>query len=162
MLKLISDMTAWNAALVRRGVEDVAEARMCHQHVNLPNHPAWQVGHLAAVRASVAGMLGRPFTAVDGAWLKRFAPGSVPSGDAAAYPKKAELLDVFAKAQDNLAAALIAADERTLAAPNPIEPLRAAMPTLGQLALTLTTTHDGMHVGQLSDWRRAEGLPRLL
>lgn len=162
MLKLIAELTCGNAALLKKGVADVRDDRMCHQHVNLPNHPLWTVGHLTMVRINVAALLGKPTDIVDKAWLKRFDPGSTPTCDAAAYPSKAELLSVFDQAQANLDAALLATNESALAAPNPMERLRDRFPTLGHFALTLVTMHDGLHIGQLSDWRRAEGLPRLI
>jgi hypothetical protein len=162
MLKLISEVTRGNAAMLRKGVADVRDERMCHQHVNLPNHPAWTVGHLTMVRVNVAGLLGKPTEVVDKDWLARFNPGSTPACDAAAYPTKADLLRIFDAAQANLEAALLATNETALAGPHPLERLRDRFPTLGHLALTLVTTHDGLHIGQLTDWRRAEGLPRLL
>lgn len=161
MLKALVELSRGNARLVRKMVEDVPAERMCYQPLNLPNHPAWQVGHLTSVRVSVARGLGRPVD-IDEAWLKRFARGSVPVADPGAYPGKEELMGTFVRAQEHLEGVLAGLDEAALDGPNPVERLRERLPTVRHFVTFVLMVHDGMHVGQLADWRRAEGLPGVL
>ena len=50
-----------------------------------------------------------------------------------------------------------------MAAPNrlPIRFLLRHLPTVGDLLAHLLTTHSAYHLGQLSTWRRAAGLPEV-
>jgi hypothetical protein len=125
------------------------------------NHATWQAGHLATVRSAVAGILGATPT-VPQPWGKLFGPGTTPSTDASIYPSKQELLDTHAAAQAAFRKALRAASPELLAQPNPIESLRWMMPTVGALGAGVLTTHDCLHLGQLSVWRRTLGLPRVI
>lgn len=161
MLKALVELSRGNAGLVRKMVAEVPEGRMCHQPVNLPNHPAWQVGHLTSVRVAVSRGLGKPID-IDEAWLKRFARGSVPVADAAAYPGKEELMATFVRAQEHLEGVLAGLDEAVLDGPNPVERLRERLPTVRHFVTFVLMVHDGIHVGQLADWRRTEGLPGVM
>lgn len=161
MLDMLLEISRGNAGLLRKMVADVPEGRMCHQPANLPNHPAWQVGHLTFVRAAVARVVGRPGD-IDPAWLARFERGTTPGGDAAAYPGKEELMAVFGRAQEQMEAALRGVSDEVLDGPNPIERVRERLPTVRHFVTYLLTVHDGFHAGQIASWRKAEGLPGVM
>jgi hypothetical protein len=150
-----------NVELFRRMMADIEQADMALQPEGVKNHATWQAGHLATVRSAVAGILGAKPTVL-AAWGLLFGPNTTPITDASKYPSKQELLETFAKAQDSFKAALKAASPELLAQPNPIESLRWFMPTVGALGAGILTTHDCLHLGQLSVWRRTLGLPRVI
>jgi len=146
-----------NAGLLRAMLAEATD--LAAQPANVPNHAAWITGHLTLVRASLANLLGQPADPVD---MRKYGPGSSPTPHAADYPTKTELLAAFNKAHAALVSALKTTKPETLAAQNPIEQLRAAAPTIGDLVVMMTASHDGLHLGQLSVWRRAMGLNRVI
>lgn len=160
MLQTVIDVIEGNLGFLEKMVADVPAERMCHQPPGLPNHPAWQVGHLTVVRSGMARMLGASAD-VPEAWQALFGPGSTPSSDTTKYPAKDELLATLRRAHRVVVDAFKAADPAKLAAPHGVERLNALGPTLGHVVVTALTAHDGLHVGQLSDWRRVMGLPRV-
>lgn len=152
----------FNRELLRRMLADIPAADMCKQPPGLPNHPTWLMGHLAMVRNSIAKQAGNPSADFPESWGKLFGRNSTPTADSSQYPGKDELWKTFERLHDH---ALRAASELTseqLAGPHTIDVLKPAFPTLGDLLVQMLTSHDGLHAGQLSDWRRANGLPRMI
>ena len=92
-----------------------------------------------------------------------FAPGTVPSSDAAAYPPMADLVRLFRSVYADFVANAPRAAPEALAAPNPYEPARGAFPTAGSFVEYMLTGHLAYHLGQLSVWRTARAAvePRL-
>lgn len=160
-MNAILEVCGANAGLFHKMVADVAPADMCRQPNGIVNHAAWQIGHVAFVRASMVQLLG---SSVDlpADWAGLFAPGTTPSGDAGMYPAKEELLAAFDRAQRRVVEVAKEASADTLGRPTPIPQIRAMFPTLRHLVAGMLTTHDGMHLGQLSVWRRVQGLPRVI
>lgn len=144
-------------------VADVPDDQMCAQPVpgRVLNHPAFLLGHLTWVHDNRAGALsGQPIGVVAShpEWKELFGMGAKPSSDRAQYPAKAELLKAFEESHAHLGEAAAKATPEALAQPGP-EPMRARFPTVGHLMLGLMTAHFATHLGQLSAWRRAMGLP---
>ena len=81
-----------NLKRAERLVDDLTDEQMVAQPSGVINHPAWTLGHLAAGSDALAGMLGLPSTLPD-AWREAISLGSIPSGDAADYPSKEQLLE---------------------------------------------------------------------
>jgi hypothetical protein len=46
-------------------------------------------------------------------------------------------------------------------APTPIEEVRGFLPTLGDSFVFVMAAHENMHLGQLSAWRRVQGMGRV-
>jgi hypothetical protein len=124
------------------------------------NHPAWVIGHLAVSNDFGCAVLGKPITACPPEWTPLFTIGSKPLPDRSLYPSKEALLAALAKSTENLNVALQQATPEKLASPSP-EQLKAWFPTVGDFVLYDLTTHAGTHLGQLSAWRRAKGMPSL-
>ena len=139
-----------------RLVDDLTEEQMVAQPSGVINHPAWTLGHLGATSDALAGMLGLPSTFPD-AWREACRMGSIPSGEAADYPGKAELLEQLRAQHQRVAEAVAAVDAERLQQPTPPR-LRERFPTIGDFAAALMTMHEGHHLGQLAAWRRALGL----
>lgn len=45
--------------------------------------------------------------------------------------------------------------------PQPIEEVRGFLPTLGDSFVFVVAAHENMHLGQLSAWRRVQGMGRV-
>ena len=145
-----------NLKRAERLVDDLTDEQMVAQPSGVINHPAWTLGHLGATSDALAGMLGLPSTFPD-AWREACRMGSIPSGDAADYPGKAELLEQLRAQHERVAEAVAAVDAERLQQPTPPR-LRERFPTIGDFAAALMTMHEGHHLGQLAAWRRALGL----
>ena len=127
--------------------------------------PVWLLGHMAMAGPYALGLLGGEGLAdyVPAAWTENFGPGSTPLeyDDGFTPPTLAELTAAIRTGHARVERALDAADfdALDLDGPNPVEFLIASIPTKRDMLAHLLTTHDAIHLGQLSAWRRAAGLP---
>ncbi len=120
----------------------------------------WLLGHLAVSGDFARRMCGQlPICPAD--WMKRFAPGSIPSQNPHDYPALARLIEAVREVYTDLGAVAVSASSEILSAPNPYAPARAAFPTVGLFVEYLMTAHLGYHLGQLAGWRAAAGLGRV-
>ncbi len=124
---------------------------------NLMNHPAWVLCHLNAYAGICAAMLRRQSFA-DPADHPYGAKSTVRS-DAAAYPAPSAIVAEYRRLHDDAERALLEADAAVVGEPTPLERWRANQPTIGDQLMTLMVKHESQHLGQLSAWRRAMGLP---
>ena len=147
----------FNLDRARTLVGDLSAEQMVRQPHGVVNHPAWILGHLAQVSDHLARTLGREST-FPAAWTEAFKTGGTPSGDAATFPSKAEILDELAVQHERVATALTNADPAIFAKPHPSERSRKRFPTLGDFVTFLISSHEGSHLGQIAAWRRAMGL----
>ena len=145
-----------NLKRAERLVDDLTDEQMAAQPSGVVNHPAWTLCHLGATSDALAGALGLLST-LPGEWRQAAALGSIPSGDAADFPGKAELLEQLRAQHRRVAQAVAAADAERLEQPAPPR-VRERFPTVGDFAAALMTMHEGHHLGQVAAWRRAMGL----
>ena len=149
-------------AYVRRVVEGIDEPRMTEVPAPGLKPPVWLLGHLAIANDYALDLLGRPRVCPE-AWHTGFGPGSVPLGSGAPTPTKDELVTSYEAGHGAVREALHSANSDAMAAPNPLPMtfLQENLPTVGDLLAHLLTTHSSFHLGQLSTWRRAAGLPEV-
>ncbi|MGQ0627976.1 MAG: DinB family protein [Phycisphaerales bacterium] len=119
--------------------------------------PGWIIGHLCVSADGAAQLLGGTKTC-PADWGARFGPGTEPSTDPAAYPPLEQLLSVYERAHGAVLAAAERVSRETLATMHSI-PFFANTPikTVGEAAALLMTVHEGIHLGQLTVWRRQHG-----
>lgn len=158
MLQQVLRVYGMNLKLAEMHVSDLSDAQMVEQPAGVINHPAWTLGHLAMVADNLAKLLGLESTYPE-AWRAAGMPGGTPTGNAADYPTKQQLLNQLTAQHQRVAEAFGAVDAGRLAQPHPNERARERFPTVGDYAVTLMTTHEAGHLGQLAAWRRAMGLP---
>lgn len=144
----------------RRLVADIDDARFADQPAPGLNHPAWLLGHLAIVSDAGLGLLGQPRESPRG-WRELFGKTSTPRPDRRHYPGKEELWSAYESGHGRLAEAARNAPADGMDVPQPLEFLRPGLPTVGDLIAHILTTHEAMHLGHLSSWRRQVGLPYL-
>jgi hypothetical protein len=136
-------------------IKDVADERMAEQPVAGVNHPAWILGHLALV---ADGALGAP-KALPAEWAKLFGAGSKPSAVRGDYPSKDELLRALEQSYQRMRENAASATTEQLAKPTTNLRAKEALPTAKEMVAFVMTGHVGVHLGQLSSWRRMIGLP---
>ena len=118
----------------------------------------WILGHLCVTGDFMRRRLGRPpLTLKD--WGPAFAPGSKPPTADADYPRMSDLRRAFDEIYRDLAAAAPTVSAEVLDSVNPVEFARGRFPTFGEFLCYIMTGHLGYHLGQLSEWRSAVGLP---
>ena len=145
-----------NAEYAERLVADLTEAQMIHQPGEGMNHPAWILSHLNAYHPVLLAMLtGQTFEDPKG---HPFGMQSKPESDASLYASKDQLLADFNKGHVEVREALNAAGE-SLAGPMTLERWKGPFPTIGSALGYLMVFHESTHLGQLSAWRRVQGLP---
>ena len=143
---------------LREQVEDCSRDDMVRQPAGVPNHPAWTIGHLVFIAQAIGGVAGlEPW--LDEGWVKAFGPGSKPVEDVSAYPPKGDLLAALADAEQRLASAVRTVDHAALGQPFPDPAYLEVFPTVRHAFTQVLVGHTSFHVGQISVWRRATGLP---
>ena len=153
---------AWNLNLgyAKRLVADIPDDMMAVQPAPDMNHAAWVLGHLACTADMLGAMIGlKPVCPP--AWPAPFAWHSIPPSDGSAYPSNATLLKALEDAHAGVAAALPSIPEARWSETTPIEAVRGFLPTLGDCFVFVMAAHENMHLGQLSAWRRVQGMGRV-
>lgn len=156
--------------LLVRFLPGFTDANHTRQAPHLPNHLAWNLGHLAHTCNRCAAMLDgrldfpdadfRPGSTGDAErfGIESITFGSAPVDDPAKYPRLDRCTAIFDRAIARYAAALRAAgdagiDREVAWGGSPI--------TAARLAIRMIF-HNGTHTGEILDLRRALGLPRIL
>jgi hypothetical protein len=144
-------------AYAHRLVADIPAEHFLAQPVPTMNSPGWLIGHLAVVADYTLEVLGRPYTA-PALFHDLYGPGTEPTEDVSKYPPRDELLAAYDAGHAAVVEAVPSADPARMAAANDLGFL-PELPTIGAVVAHLLTTHEAIHLGQLSAWRRAVGLP---
>jgi hypothetical protein len=160
------DLTLGYAKRLRSGLTAERFARLAApggQTVD-SNHPAFVYGHLSLYGSRIVEQLGGDAAAIKPSekFAEVFSKDArcVDDPDGTIYPAMEEVLQVFDHGYDAALEALRAADDALLQQPNPLEGRMAELfPTLGSMHGFYVGGHAMMHLGQLSAWRRMEGLP---
>jgi hypothetical protein len=143
----------WNLNLgyAKRLVADIPKEKMALQPSPGMNHAAWVLGHLACTADMLGAMIGlKPVCPPE--WPSLFDWNSSPSSDASLYPSKAHA---------RIAAALPNVPESRWPETTPLEAVRGFLPTMGDCFVFVMAAHENMHLGQVSAWRRVQGMGRV-
>ncbi|MEL7473245.1 MAG: DinB family protein [Planctomycetota bacterium] len=126
------------------------------------NHPAFVYGHLSIYPAKLlAATGGDPGQAATPDGFDALFEAGVDCQDdpeGSIYPSMETITSAYFRGTDALLAHLIGVDERVWGQENPTERARDRLPTVGALIEFLVGPHSMMHFGQVSAWRRMEGL----
>ena len=162
-------------SLAARYFTGFSDDNRTRQAPSLPNHFAWNLGHLAITMhraterlqgAQASGPL-PPEDFIEGGTksgggdANRFASesvsfGSAPTDDPAHYPRFDRCIQIFNNACDRLAAAVRALPDSDLTTE---VPWGMGMKITKHLMAQRMVFHNGDHVGQICDLRRAFGFP---
>lgn len=121
------------------------------------NHPAWVFSHLNLYLGVIMSLI----EDVDFPDPREqpFGMLSKPENDSSIYPSKEELVDTFISGHDRVIEILSQADDQLLERPMRLLRWQPIMPTLGIALPYLMLNHENSHLGQISTWRRVQGLP---
>lgn len=150
---------SWNKNLdyANRLMADVPEQKMLFQPQPRMNHPAWILSHLNVYHDPIAALLlNEPFEDPKG---HKFGMGSQPLADVSVYGTKQQLMEAYTKGHERVAAALRKVGGDVLERDTPLERWKPIMPKLGIVLPYLMLIHEATHLGQLSVWRRVQGMP---
>lgn len=127
------------------------------------NHPAFIYGHLATYPAKLLTMLGLDAgaAAVPAEFGELFSAGKEcrDDPDGTIYPSMETITGAFFRGYKSLFEQIQEVPDAKFADPTPLEGrIKAALPTLAELAPFLGASHIMLHMGQMSAWRRCVGL----
>lgn len=141
-------------------IEDVEAAQMVAQPVGITNHPSWTIGHLTHVLQLIGTVIGIKRT-LPTEWIARYGPGSKPVADVTAYETKQGLMALLRASGTRLADAVGKIDDTTLDQPFPDPAYLDVFPTVRHALTQVLVGHTAFHIGQISAWRTAMGLPAM-
>ena len=154
------DCFAYNLDFLREQVANLSPQQMVSQPKGIANHPAWIVGHLTYSCQAIGGEIGLQQW-LSAEWARLFGAGSVPVSDVDEYPDKVELLNALRDGQNIICDAVELLNAEQLAAQLPDHRYRHLMPTIENALIQVLAAHSAYHIGQLTLWRHAMGLPNL-
>jgi hypothetical protein len=125
------------------------------------NHPSFIYGHLALYAPKVLRQIGHPAPAVPEHFELTFSKDAAcrddPDGDL--YPAMEEVLAFYREGYRMVIGGLRSTPNDAFEVPNPTEGrMRELFPTIGSVQTFYCGGHMMMHLGQMSAWRRMEGL----
>jgi len=146
-----------NLDYARRLVADVPDPQMVYQPASGMNHPAWVLCHLNAYHPVIVSLIrGEIF---DDPKEHPFGMKSKPVADLGVYPSKDELVTAFEQGHHDVIAALGSAEPSVFGAEVSLPRWKQYLPTTGIALGYLMLLHESTHLGQLSAWRRVQGMP---
>jgi hypothetical protein len=168
---LLAEAVLLSRALLARYLPGFDGSNRTRQAPGLPNHLAWNLGHLALTMHRVADRLDGQgalpadvfIEGSDRGDASRFGTESIafksqPTDDPSRYPGYARCLEVFDGACARLAAAFLGAPDAALDASMPWGQVEVPV----WAAVQRMVFHNGVHTGQIADLRRALDMGRVL
>lgn len=141
-------------------VADLTDEQMIFQPVSVgapANHPAWIFSHLNVYLPVIAAVIqGNEF---EDPKPHKFGMQSKPESDASLYDSKETLVNAFVAGHERVAELLSQQGEAALSHQILLPRWQSNMPTSAIALPYLMFNHENMHLGQLSAWRRIQGLP---
>lgn len=157
MFETEARLYAFSLAYAQRQAAEIDESKLNHQPFPGANTPLWILGHLAVCTDYGASVFGQPSNCPKD-WHRNFGMKSSPRAVAPPHPTRDALLKALATGHDRLTQLALKADPAILSAPHSVDVLKnTPIKTVGDTLAHLMTTHEMMHLGQLSAWRRAMG-----
>jgi hypothetical protein len=149
-----------NLDFVGMTLGDFSDADMLARPCPGANHAAWQLGHLiVAETGMINGVKPGSMPELPAGFADKFNKEACNKDDAAFFPKKGQLLELFAKTRNGTIAWAKTLSAADLDRPSP-EQMQRFVPTIGHLVVMIPV-HVAMHVGQFQVIRRKLGKPIL-
>lgn len=161
MFSVASVVYAWDNQLgyAQALLDDLTDEQMVVRPDGKMNHPAWILGHVSLYHPIIIDLLaGRTFADAKDDPKYGFA-GHGPVDDLSVYGTKRSIVETFVDGHERVARALLAAKPVDFQRPPSLERWAKAYPTVEFMLPDLLLHHESLHIGQLSIWRRAAGLP---
>lgn len=159
-MKPVLHSFAYGLDFLREQVADVNDKDIVAQPNGMVNHPAWTIGHITAATHLLARTIGVPKW-LPTEWVQHYRTGSTPVADAGLYDSKNELLSKLREAQTKITQAIEQMNDSQLDELFPAEAYRDVFPTIRHALTQVLIGHTAFHIGQISLWRKAMGLPAM-
>lgn len=145
-------------------VKDIPAGQFADMPHPSMNHPAFCLGHLTLYPDKALDLVGlSEHKAEKPGYAELFEANATCRDDAELYPPKDDIVDAFLDRHRAIQKHLPAIDESTLQQPVPGQGQSAKMfQTIGSAVNFYMTGHLMLHLGQISAWRRAVGLPSVM
>lgn len=142
-------------------VADLSDDQLCYQPAPKTNHPAWVLGHLLNTEYGFLNLItGEAAPAwLDDAFKETYGNKSQPVSDKAKYKPKSFYIEKLAEVREKIVAKLKTMTAADFQKEHPDPARRERFPTVGHMVMLYGTWHEAYHAGQLSTWRRVQGLP---
>lgn len=158
MLEYVRQTVKLNEQYANAHLADIPADQWCRQAEGLPMHPASIVGHIViCCELTRVELGGEPI--LPASWRELFEEGAAAAAEPSAYPPKDELLAALTDQRQRMVEILASTPEADLARPLEHEEMREVFGSLGTMLFVLLLIHEPLHLGQLSSWRRAVGMP---
>ena len=154
---------AWNKNLEygQKLVADLADDQMALQPAPAgqapSNHPAWVFSHLNVYVPIIASIIRNE--EFEDPKPHPFGMLSKPEADRSIYAPKDELIEAFVKGHEVVAALLADSDDSIFQNEIQLPRWKGVMPTASIALPYLMFNHENGHFGQISAWRRIQGMP---
>jgi len=154
---------AWkkNSEYAERLVSDLSAEQMIAQPApngKAPaNHPAWVFSHLNVYLPIIESLIaGKEFADPK---AHQFGMDSKPEADGSIYQPKEKLIETFVSAHDSITKQLENAPPEIFENEVKLERWKSSFPKAGFALPYLMLLHENQHLGQVSAWRRIQGMP---
>lgn len=137
-----------------RLINDLDDEQMVCCPVAGMNHAKWELGHIVYSFQAIGGEMGVS-TWLSEEWCDLFGQGSCLQNDPSVYPGKQKLVAALDDGKKRMIQRLQSLVDDDLSRPLPDTRYRQIFPTLGHAVLNTLVSHLSLHVGRLSNWRRA-------
>lgn len=158
--KAMIDGIMWSHGMLGALLNGWPSDRWTYQSAPTDGHALWQVGHLACVYDWFANLLDGQKGNVPEAYNAMFGYGSKPTPDASAYPNVDSVRGVHEGAWERLSKVLSKMKDEDLAKACAGDTHGLAK-NKGEI-VRMIAWHDGWHQGQVSNLRKALGLPGVM
>jgi hypothetical protein len=161
MFSVESFVYAWDnqLAYALALVNDLTVSQMVLRPGGNMNHPAWILGHVSLYHPTVVALLaGKSCPDPKDDPLCGYS-GKGPADDVQVYGGKEKIVSRFADGHEQVAQSLLHATPEDFLRKPSVERWAAAYPNVGFMLPDLLLHHESLHIGQISIWRRAAGLP---
>ncbi len=145
-----------NLDYAKKLVADLSDEQMMLQPRPGMNHPAWTFSHMNIYHEVIA-QLASGGTFPDPR-EHRFGMLSKPEAEASLYGTKQSIIGQYEQGHARVAEALRNTSAATLERPMPLERWKKLFPKAGSALGYLMLVHESTHLGQISAWRRVQGL----
>lgn len=125
------------------------------------NHPAFIYGHLSLYGPRIIGFAGGSAPETPEGFAELFTKGAECQDDVdgTIYPAMNVITDFYFQGFEAALEAIRQADDERLQQPNPgPSPMAEKFPTTGSMCNFLGAGHMMIHLGQMSAWRRMQGM----
>lgn len=158
----MNELLVWTLQKIRQQtlslVEDLSEEQMCLQTITGENHPTWILGHILLGDIYLLSLLKIQELSEDfPKLLEKYGPASKPISDAKFYDSKQTLIERLKQTNSLRLKSVRNMTQDDLAQATPDKILAQSQPTIEHHLFALAV-HEGHHSGQLSAWRKSQGL----